>query len=150
MTIYKPDLHILSVWRLRLLLSAVLPSFCSAYFFASRGWLWWIFTSAWAIAFLYLYIFYYPIKFRKYFYTLNECALLLHCGVIYTRIKAIPFRGMQYTAIMSTPLERLFGVCTLLIFSAGSTARLPGLPFEQAKALQQLLSPPREGGPVDA
>ena len=61
----KPDLQILTVWRIRLLLVALVPSFFSAFFAPRINWMWWLFTAAWMAAFLYFYIFYYPIKYRK-------------------------------------------------------------------------------------
>ena len=147
MKLQKPDLHLLTVWRLRLLLVTLLPSSLSAYFSAWQGLFWWIFTISWAAAFLAFYLFYYPIKFRKLSYSRNSQYLLLHCGVIYTRVKAMPLDSIQYTAIASSPLQRLFHVHTLLIYAAGACLRLPGLPLETAKQLQQELTPaPPEGG----
>lgn len=83
----KPDLQILTVWRIRLLLVALVPSFFSAFFAPRINWVWWLFTAAWMAAFLYFYIFYYPIKYRKLSYGFNRRCLLIHCGVIYTRVK---------------------------------------------------------------
>ena len=147
MTLRKPDLHMLTVWRIRLLLVALGPSFVSAYFLPRRGLVWWLFTAAWAGAFLYCYIFYYPIKYRKCSYSTTGEALLLHCGVIYTRVKAMPLTSIQYATVVSTPLQRLFGVRSLHVYAAGASLCLPGLPPEEADRLQRLLTPrPPEGG----
>ena len=140
MTIQKPDLHILTIWRIRLLLLAVVFSFLSAWFYPHRGWIWWLFTLGWAGGFFYFYLFYYPIKFRKLSYARNQDCLLIHCGVIYTRTRAIPFSAIQYTSTGSTPLERLFGVCSLIVVTAGSRVFLPGLPTQDAQELQRFLS----------
>lgn len=150
MTLKKPDLHVLTVWRIRLLLAAVAPSFLSAYFGANRNWIWWLFTASWTAAFLYFYIFYYPIKFRKLSYSLNKRCLIIHCGVIYTRVKAVPFSSIQYAAIGTTPLQRLFGITSLFVCTAGSSAYIPGLPPDEARELQAILTPdesvPQERG----
>ena len=141
MTLQKPDLHVLTVWRLRLLLVAILPSFLSAYFAPHIGLVWWVFTAAWIFAFLGFYIFYYPIKYRKLAYSVNEKCLLIHCGVIYTRVKEIPLTSVQYVSIATTPLQRLFGICSLIVFTAGSNAYIPGLAPDKADELRDLLTP---------
>ena len=132
MTLQKPDLRILTVWRIRLLVTAVAPSAVTAYFSINRTWAWWLFSASWIAAFLYFYIGYYPIKYRKLSYSINQTCLVVHCGVIYTRIKA------------STPLQQLFGLCSLVVYAAGSTLRLPGLPLQDGILLQGALTP--DGG----
>nr|WP_087302394.1 PH domain-containing protein [Anaerotruncus colihominis] len=106
-------------------------------------------------AFLYFYIFYYPIKYRKLAYGTNAHCLLVYCGVIYTRVKAVPFTSIQYTSVFSTPLERLFGVTSLFVYAAGGRVYIPGLAPQDARELQALLTPGRphsaaqEGGAGD-
>lgn len=148
MTLKKPDLHVVTVWRIRLLVAAIIPAFVSACFWKQINWVWWLFTASWALAFLYFYIFYYAIKYRKLSYSLNERCLLIHCGVIYTRVKAIPFTSIQYVSVASTPLQRLFGITSLFVFSAGGSAYIPGLPPLEARALQGVLTPDDGGESV--
>lgn len=143
MHVVKPALHILTVWRLRLLLCTLLPSFLSAYFFANRP-LWWGCTLVWVAAFCYFYIVYYPIKLKKLFLSGNNRCLLIHCGVIYTRVKAIPYTGIQYVAVTSSPLERFFGICSLVFRMAGASAYMPGLTPGQAEEIRAVLE--KEGG----
>lgn len=139
MPVIKPALHILTVWRIRLLLCTLLPSFLSAYFVVHLGLIWWICTGIWVAAFCYFYIFYYPIKLRKLSFSGNDRCLLIHCGVIYTRVKAIPYTSIQYIAETSSPLERLFGICSLVFHMAGATAYMPGLTPLQAAQIQASL-----------
>lgn len=139
MPVIKPALHILTVWRLRLILCTLLPSFLSALFFGSRGPIWWSCTVIWVAAFCYFYIGYYPIKLRKLFFSGNDLCLLIHCGVIYTRVKAIPYGSIQYISVTSTPLERLFGICSLALYMAGASVKMPGLTPEQADTLRREL-----------
>lgn len=141
MKLKKPDARTLTVWHIRLLCAAIVPSFCSAWFAPYINWIWWTFTGAWALAFLYGYIFYYPIKYRKLSYSFNKRCFLIHCGVIYTRVKAIPLTSIQYVSVTSTPLQRLFGICSLFVFCAGSTAYVPGLLRADAAHLRERLCP---------
>lgn len=143
MPVMKPALHILTIWRIRLLLCTLLPSFLSAYFFANRA-LWWGCTLVWAALFCYFYIFYYPIKLKKLFLSGNASCLLIHCGVIYTRVKAIPYTGIQYIAVTSSPLERLFGISSLVFRMAGASAYMPGLTPPQVEQIRTFLQ--KEGG----
>lgn len=140
MQLIKPLPALLAVWRLRLVGVSILPAFVSACFATYINWIWWLCTCAWILAFLYLYIFYYPIKLKKLAFGSNNEYLLIHCGVIYTRVKAIPFSSIQYINVVSTPLGRLFGVYSLTIHAAGANAYMPGLSHEQALSLQHWLA----------
>ena len=80
MTLQKPDLRILTVWRIRLLVTAVAPSAVTAYFSINRTWAWWLFSASWIAAFLYFYIGYYPIKYRKLSYSINQACLVVQIG----------------------------------------------------------------------
>ncbi len=144
MTLQKPDLRILTVWRIRLLITVVAPSAVTAYFSINRTWAWWLFSASWIVAFLYFYIGYYPIKYRKLSYSINQTCLVVHCGVIYTRIKAMPLCSIQYVSVASTPLQQLFGLCSLVVYAAGSILRLPGLTLRDGILLQGTLTPSEE------
>lgn len=135
MAVIKPSLHLLTVWRLRLFLCSFLPSFLAACFF-SNTLLWWAAALAIAAGFVFLYIFYCPVKWKKLAYSGNENCLVIHCGVIYTSAKAVPFGSIQSISITSTPLERLFGICSLAVFMAGARIYMPGLTPVQAEELR--------------
>ncbi len=146
MTPEKPDLRILTIWRIRLLLAAVLLSFLSAYFFSRINRIWWGFLLVWILLFFYLYLFYYPVKYRKLSYTLNKRNLLIRYGVFYNHFKAIPFTSIQYVTVVTSPLQRAFGICTLHAYSAGNMARIPGLLPQTAAQLQRALTPEAYAG----
>lgn len=148
MTFKKPHPHILTVWRLRLLLFTLLPSFISACFLPRINLVWWLFTAVWSLAFLFFYIFYYPIKYKKLAYSLAEFCLLVHCGVIYTRVKAMPFTSIQYVTVSSTPLQRLFDISTVFVYSAGSSVHISGVTPAAALELQLALTPESEDSPA--
>lgn len=147
MTLKKPNHKILSIWRIRLLGMSVIPSFFTAYFSAwAFHWVWKVWTVLWVGGFLYLYIFYYPIKYKKLSYTFNSRCFILNCGVIYTRVKALPLQNIQYAAVISTPLERLFGLRSLAVMCAGASVYVPGLDAQDALQLQDILTPGRFSG----
>lgn len=144
--IKKPSQRFLAVQRVRLSILAILPAFLSACFVSHRNWIWWLFTAAWVLAYFYFYIFFFPIQYHKLAYSCNSHCLLLHCGVIYTRVKAIPFTSIQYVLMISTPLERAFGVCSLVVFCAGSLSWQPGLLPQDARQLQAHLTKQMQEG----
>lgn len=137
----KPDSRILTVWRLRLLPAAALFVFLSIRFAAVRKPIWWIFTGFWITICIFFMFIYFPLKYRRLSYAVNRRAFLVHCGVLYTRIKAVPFHAVQYAAILSSPLERRFSICSLVLYMAGSHLSVPGLHSEEAENLRGMLTP---------
>lgn len=60
-------------------------------------------------------------------------------GVLFREEKVIPINRLQHVDLMRGPIERLFGLSTLVVFTAGTegaTFRLPGLAKQRAKALR--------------
>lgn len=141
MPLKKPDSRILTVWRLRLLPAVALFGFLSHRFAAVREPAWWIFTGLWITLCTFIVFLYYPLRYRRLSYALNRRAFFLHCGVLYTRIKAVPLHAVQYAAILSTPLERQFSICSLVLYLAGSHLSVPGLHREEAEELRDMLTP---------
>ncbi len=141
MQLKKPDPRILTVWRLRLLPAAALFFFLSIRFVAVHEPVWWLFTGCWITICMILLCFYFPLKYRYLSYAVKHRVFLLHWGVLYTRIRAVPFHAVQYAAILSTPLERRFSICSLKLYMAGSHISVPGLHNEDAKELRDILSP---------
>lgn len=88
------------------------------------------------ISVLLLGLVYYPIKFRRLSYRVENGWLTIRCGVIYTRVKAIPLKNIQYTTLAALPLAQWLGLCTLLVHGAGGSIHLPGLSRGEAILLQ--------------
>lgn len=60
-------------------------------------------------------------------------------GVVFREEKVIPINRLQHVDLMRGPIERLFGLSTLVVFTAGTegaTFRLPGLAKQRAKDLR--------------
>ena len=61
----------------------------------------------------------------------------------------MPVRRMQHVDLSRGPIERLFGLATLVVFTAGnegSAFRVPGLPVELAKELRERIVQMRGDG----
>lgn len=135
----KPQLKILSIWRMILAISMVIPAFANALFFPFRSRTWLFVSLGWIALFLALYLFYLPLRYHKLSFTVGNERILLYSGALYTRIRSLPLRNIQYVSVYQNPLERLFGLCSLVAVAAGGRISLPGLRREDAEALAKAL-----------
>lgn len=60
-------------------------------------------------------------------------------GVISRRVETLPFNRVQHASINRGPLERLFGLATLHVNSAGPNLAVPGLRAEDAERLKAMI-----------
>lgn len=134
-----PQPQILICWRTWLALFMILPAFLNALFFPSYGGIWWICTALWVSLFLTGYLFYLPIRYRKLAFVIAGNQMSVYSGVFYTREKSIPLDHIQFTVISRNPLERLFGLSTLVAVAAGGRVVLPGLRLQDATSLADIL-----------
>lgn len=81
-------------------------------------------------------------RYRSWGYKLDEDELHIQQG-IWTRIRTIvPFGRVQHIDVVQGPLERNFGVGTLILHTAGtrnSAVALPGLEFGEAGRIRDLI-----------
>lgn len=137
----KPQPRILSIWRILLTLVMVLPAFANALFFPARGRAWLIITIVWVIVYLALFLVYLPLRYNKLSYSVGNERILLYSGALYTNVRVLPLQNIQYVSIYQNPIERLFGLCTLVAVAAGGRISLPGLRRQDAESLAKALLP---------
>lgn len=81
-------------------------------------------------------------RYRSWGYKLDEDELHIQHG-IWTRVRTIvPFGRVQHIDVAQGPLERRFGVGTLILHTAGtrnSAVGLPGLQFGEAGRIRDLI-----------
>lgn len=81
-------------------------------------------------------------RYRSWGYRLDEEELHIQHG-IWTRVRTIvPFGRVQHIDVAQGPLERQFGVGTLILHTAGtrnSTVVLPGLAHEEAGRIRDVI-----------
>jgi membrane protein YdbS with pleckstrin-like domain len=76
-------------------------------------------------------------------YQLRQWDLLVRRGVLTREYVAIPLARIQQVGTSSSLFERMLGLTTLSVRTAGTRAartRIPGLPSERATALRDVLS----------
>jgi membrane protein YdbS with pleckstrin-like domain len=81
-------------------------------------------------------------RYRSWGYRLDEDELHIQQG-LWVRIRTIvPFGRVQHIDVAQGPLERSFGVGTLILHTAGtrnSAVMLPGLEFGEAGRIRELI-----------
>lgn len=80
-------------------------------------------------------------------YDVREDDLLLQSGVIFRRRSSIPHSRIQHVETRQGPVERIFGLSRVLVFTASGVAAdgaIPGLATARAEALRDELA--RRGG----
>lgn len=125
---------------------AFLPFAAASYFtFVPRNLIWAAYTALWGIAFLFFVLFYFPMRYHKLSYAIEDGFLVVHCGVIYRRQRTIALDSIQYTTVIEPPFHRIFHVCIFLAHAAGGRVMIPGMSLPQACALQKSLSGSQQG-----
>jgi membrane protein YdbS with pleckstrin-like domain len=79
---------------------------------------------------------------RSWGYAERDDDLYIKHGVMFRGLVAVPYGRMQYVDVNAGPLEQLFGVASVHLHTAspGTSARLPGLPKEEAARLRDRLT----------
>jgi membrane protein YdbS with pleckstrin-like domain len=106
-------------------------------------WQGWVFSPslAWLIPPVHIVLRLLP--YRAWGYQLREWDLLVRRGVLTREYVAIPLARVQRVDTSSNFFERLLGLTTLVVRTAGTRAArtgIPGLPSERAAALRDQLS----------
>ncbi|MFD1515446.1 PH domain-containing protein [Halomarina rubra] len=81
-------------------------------------------------------------RYRVWRYQVRSDSLFLHRGVL-TRVRTVvPYVRIQHVDSNRGPVERVAGLATVVVYTAGSRGAdvtIPGLTPEQAEALQERL-----------
>ncbi len=125
------------LWEIRLAASALAISFLTAVIFS--GLVFNIISALWIAAYLVMAIWYYPIKYKKLSYNVDENILVVNCGVIYRRRKSIFLKNIQYISSMRTPIQRIAKLETLIVHAAGGFIMIPNLKISESQLLRHTL-----------
>ncbi len=80
-----------------------------------------------------------PLAFARWRFQITLELLLARYGIIFHEEKAIPISRLQHVDLTRGPIERMFGLATLVVFTAGTEGasfRLPGLAVARAEQLR--------------
>lgn len=86
-------------------------------------------------------------RYRRFRFAVSDRSLYVRDGVLWHREKVIPVQRMQHVDIQRGPIERMLGLASLSVFTAGgggATFRLPGLAPERGDRLRDHVLAARE------
>ena len=90
-----------------------------------------------------------PLSYARWRFGFQDELLLMRYGILFVEERAVPVRRMQHVDLLRGPLERLFGLATLVVFTAGnegSAFRVPGLSLTRAQELRDAIVQARGDG----
>lgn len=79
-------------------------------------------------------------RYRHWGYAMGADAIRIASGFVFRIETVVPFARVQHIDVARGPVERVFGVATLILHTAGSynsTVHLPGLAPEDAVAMRE-------------
>ncbi|MDQ3707837.1 MAG: PH domain-containing protein [Actinomycetota bacterium] len=82
------------------------------------------------------------LRFNRWRYALRADDLWLRRGVLWTTTSVIPYARLQFVDTKQGPLDRLFGLAQLVVYTAavGTSGHLPGLSADDAERLREQLT----------
>ncbi|HVL81814.1 MAG TPA: PH domain-containing protein [Actinomycetota bacterium] len=82
-----------------------------------------------------------PVIWRRWRYEIRERDLFVSRGYLFAVHKLVPFDRIQYVENRQGPLDRVFGLTKLVVYTAaGRSAQIPGLDVAEAEELREELS----------
>ena len=80
-----------------------------------------------------------PLAYARWRFAVDAQLLRMRYGILFVEERLVPVPRMQHVDLMRGPIERLFGLATLVVFTAGnegSAFRVPGLSRQRAEAIR--------------
>ena len=84
-------------------------------------------TALLTVAFSLLSFLYCPLRYKNFCYQIENDTLCIKSGVIYKKEKYIPLDRVEQITFFATPIERILGLKSALIFTAGATTLVGSL-----------------------
>lgn len=129
------------VWRIR----ATLILFAAAFILGALFVFFPILSSILAviivIAYILAVIIYYPMLYNSTSFTLNKESITIEHGFFIKRKCTLSSKRIQYIVIMSSPIQRVFGICSLSFMTVGSTQILQNITPQDAQKIKSVLEP---------
>ena len=101
----------------------------------------WVLTAAIAVgsAILGLSMIVPPLAYARWRFGVDDRLLSMRYGILFVQERLVPVPRMQHVDLTRGPIERLFGLATLVVFTAGnegSAFRVPGLSRLRAEGIR--------------
>jgi uncharacterized protein len=99
-------------------------------------------TGSWALLAAIWYIIM-QLSFSARAYVIRERDVMYKSGLIIRSLHVSPFNRIQHCTVTAGPLDRRYGLATLVLYTAGANAtdlHIPGLKEEQAHTLKEYIT----------
>jgi membrane protein YdbS with pleckstrin-like domain len=137
------------VWRLSIAFSGgiflsvlVILGIVFSFFASVVARILWGVAGAFFLLFLWQYVWYTPRAYLSWGYRVDDRVLEIRKGILDKTLSLLPLSRLQHVDIQRGPVERKFGLATLILHTAGThhaTLTLPGLDVDEAVRLRDHL-----------
>ena len=79
------------------------------------------------------------LAYWRWRFSIQPALIVVRHGILFHEEKVIPTNRLQHVDLLRGPIETLFGLATLIVFTAGTESasfRVPGLAVPRARALR--------------
>ncbi len=138
----RPDRRVKLCWTVYTLAAAFIPLIASVVLFhlpMLPQWMPPCFTVLWSGALLLILTVYYPQRYRRMRYAIGEGTVAAVRGVFFLSHQRIPLSAVRHITVIRGPLERITGICALLISATGGRLLLEGIPADEAKKMTEAI-----------
>jgi membrane protein YdbS with pleckstrin-like domain len=111
---------------------------------------WWDLESPWLMlggasvlvaVIIYVFAWWLPmLRWRYWWYMVDENYILLRHGIVFKREVVIPFSRVQLVDTSNGPIMRAYDLSNVSISTAGGDNAIPGLPVEEAETLRNYIA----------
>lgn len=83
-----------------------------------------------------------PLRYARWRYAVREDDIWVRQGLVWVTTTVVPFSRLQFVDTRQGPLDRMFGLATLVLHTAalGSATTIPGLALAEAEQLRERLA----------
>lgn len=108
------------IWRIRATAALIAAAFPVGALFAFHKIAALIFGAFVIITYVILILFYFPVLYKSCRYFIGESLIEIKKGVFFRKHTQIGFPKIQYCVFMQGPIQKIFGVCSVRLLTAGS------------------------------
>ena len=108
-----------------------------------QSWVWVVFavlTAVWVLMMIIWVVILPPIRHMRWRYEVGENELDISRGIVWRKRFIIPFVRVQNTDTKQGPILRAFGLASVTVATAAGEHQIPGLAFEEADVLRDLIA----------
>lgn len=127
------------LWRVRVTLLLIAAAFLCGVFFVFSNIIALIFGIGTVAIYLVLMFLYFPYLYKSYVYGFSFQEIFIQKGVLFHKNIHIRMDRIQYCVLVQGPLQRLFGLASVLILTAGSQEYIRDIHVKNAEKLRKVL-----------